>query len=98
MTSKQLPPDAETLRGQIKSMIPEARENEEAPLQTATVLSEDSEGNKEYIGETLGQKVSALVKQLQIGLVSTYHRDNIGSLTIDRAGVGHCLTLQSPEG
>ncbi|KAJ5558768.1 hypothetical protein N7535_009353 [Penicillium sp. DV-2018c] len=67
MTSKPLPPDAEALRGQIKSMIPEARESEEAPLQTATVLSEDSEGNKEYVGETLGQKVSALVKQLPIG-------------------------------
>lgn len=68
MTSKRLPPDAENLRRQIKSMIPEARGSEEP--QTATVLSVDSEGNKEYAGETLGPKVSALVQQLPIGDVS----------------------------
>lgn len=70
MTTKRLPPDAESLRRQIKSMIPEARGSDEPQLETPTVLNEDSEGNKEYVGETLGQKVSALVQQLPIGDVS----------------------------
>ena len=68
MTTKDLPRSAETLRTLIKSMIPEARGSEETDT-TATVLNEDHEGNKEYVGDLLGQRVSALVQQLPIGAV-----------------------------
>ncbi|KAJ5776725.1 uncharacterized protein N7511_001736 [Penicillium nucicola] len=67
MTTEPLPRHAEDLRREIKSMIPEACAIKEDQLQFATVSSEDSEGNKEYVGELLGKKVSALVQQLPIG-------------------------------
>lgn len=70
MATESLPTHAEYLRRQIKSMIPETCGNEEPQHQTATVLSEDSEGNKQYVGKLLGQRVSALVQQLPIGAVS----------------------------
>lgn len=67
MSTADLPGNAETLRKQIRSMIPEVIEEPQSA--TATVLSEDSDGNKEYVGELLGHRVSALVRQLPIGAV-----------------------------
>jgi hypothetical protein len=74
MTTKNLPRHAENLRRQIKSMIPESCDIKEDQPQLATVLSEDSEGNKEYVGELLGKRVSALVQQLPIGAVSRWNK------------------------
>lgn len=73
MATESLPTNAENLRGQIKSMIPEVCGDEGPQQQAATVLSEDSEGNKQYVGKTLGQRVSALVQQLPIGAVSRWN-------------------------
>ncbi|KAJ5543373.1 hypothetical protein N7535_005801 [Penicillium sp. DV-2018c] len=69
MTSKQLPLDAEILRRQIKSMISEVQENEQAAPQSVIAIDTDSEGNKEYTGEALSRMVSALVRELPIGLI-----------------------------
>ena len=70
MASKPLPQPAEVLRKQIKSMIPEARLQEEIGNPEAHVLNVDADGNKEYVGDILSHRVSALVQQLPIGEVS----------------------------
>lgn len=91
MANKPLPNHAENLRKQIKSLIPEVRGIDDSRCDTATVLNEDSEGNKEYVGDILGQKISALVQHLPIGDVSKTLEAVLHVLTVLGLGMDSVL-------
>lgn len=68
MDTRELSREAEDIRGKIKNMIPETAEGGTGDGSgTATLLSDDKEGNKRYGGRLLTELIYHLTAEMNIG-------------------------------
>lgn len=69
MNPLQLPPSAETVRIEIKEIIPETATSSNRLPEIKTEIRDD--GNKTYLGTLLAKKISLLTKEMLLGDVRT---------------------------